>query len=201
MKYILGLCLMGLAGISFGQEDGYSNTITGLLGVEKVRTYWDMDSTILRSEGYVNSKGWNDIGTKQGRWIFYYQNGKKQEIANYDRGQLNGKVSRFYENGKLQQTGWFKWGFQDSTYFSYFKNGAPAEEGNYSMGKEVGYWTVWYQPSLQFPEHQIKEQFEYNDSLKYLWNYWYENGDQAIENGEGLLESRHSEYTIKEKTT
>ena len=74
MKYILGLCLMGLAGISFGQEDGSSNTITGW--VLKVHVLGH-GSTILRSEGYVNSKGWNDIN-KAGRWIFYYQNGKSK---------------------------------------------------------------------------------------------------------------------------
>jgi len=131
MKYIVGAYLATISYMGFAQNEGYSNTISGLLSTKSVQTYWDYDSTMLRSEGRVNSKGWNDIGTKQGRWVFYYKNGKKEEVAHFDRGQLNGKVTRYYENGNLQQTGWFKWGIQDSIYSAFFDDGAPAEKGNY----------------------------------------------------------------------
>ena len=201
MKQLLIIYIVSFSVFAHGQNEEYSSSINGLLGKEKVLTYWDFDSTQVRSEGYLNNKGWNDIGSKQGRWTFYYKNGNKEEIAIYDRGYLNGKVTRFYENGKIQQDGWFKWDLQDSTYRAFFNDGSKAEEGQYKMGEEVGVWIVWYRPSDQLSTHQKKEHFEYKDSVKYLWNYWTEDGQQLIVDGNGILKSHYSELRINEQTT
>ena len=82
MKQLLLICIVSLSSLAHGQNEEYSSSINGLLGKEKVLTYWDFDSTQVRSAGYLNNKGWNDIGSKQGRWTFYYKNGNKEWIIN-----------------------------------------------------------------------------------------------------------------------
>ena len=78
MKQLLLIYIVSFSVFAHGQNEEYSSSINGLLGKEKVLTYWDFDSTQVRSEGYLNNKGWNDIGSKQGRWTFYYKNGNKE---------------------------------------------------------------------------------------------------------------------------
>ncbi|MFT7613510.1 MAG: antitoxin component YwqK of YwqJK toxin-antitoxin module [Parvicellaceae bacterium] len=201
MKYFFGIIFTFSVAFAFAQPKGYSNSIDGLLSANKIITYWDFDSTIVRSVGYVNNKGWNDIGAKQGRWTFYYENGNKEEVANYDRGYLNGRVSRYYENGKVQQDGWFKWDIQDSLYKSFFPDGTPAEKGAFKDGEEIGKWSIWYKPSKQFPKTQKQEEFEIKDSTKFLWNYWKNDGSKMIDNGNGEMLTFHSWGTVKERTT
>ena len=45
MKYIVGAYLATISYMGFAQNEGYSNTISGLLDTKTVQTYWD--GTIL----------------------------------------------------------------------------------------------------------------------------------------------------------
>ncbi|NCG29883.1 MAG: hypothetical protein GWP27_05370, partial [Bacteroidetes bacterium] len=93
--------------------------------------FYDDDQTQKYSEGmFLNGK-------KHGPWIYYYQNGKKQEESNYNNGKHSGKVTYWYDDGQRKAEGYFKLYFQngllttlrDSIYRSWYPNGNQSEKG------------------------------------------------------------------------
>ena len=54
---------------------GQGNHPEGLLKIEKVKTYWDKDSTIVRSLGFYNKSGYGSVGERTGLWRFWTKKG------------------------------------------------------------------------------------------------------------------------------
>jgi TonB family protein len=59
-------------------------------------------SGVLQMEGTSKTK---DGYTKDGEFIFYYENGNKKSTVNYDKSRLNGKYSKWHENGNKELEG------------------------------------------------------------------------------------------------
>ena len=75
---------------------------------EVVVTYWDEKKKKIRSKGKYNYSGFSGIGKEDGKWEYWYENGKLEEVAHYNKGKLHGKVTKYWENGKKMQEGYFK---------------------------------------------------------------------------------------------
>ncbi len=72
---------------------------------EKQDSYQIQDyykSGVLEKEGMSKNKEGN---SREGEFIFYYENGTKKSVSNYTKNLLNGKELRWYENGKIKQEG------------------------------------------------------------------------------------------------
>ena len=71
MKIISSIILLFALTMLVGQ----GNHPEGLLKIEKVKTYWDKDSTLVRSIGFYNKSGYGSVGERTGLWRFWTKNG------------------------------------------------------------------------------------------------------------------------------
>lgn len=66
----------------------------------KITDYYK--SGAINMQGMSTSK---DYMREDGEVTYYYENGNKESIKNYDKGWLSGKVTKWYNNGKPKMTG------------------------------------------------------------------------------------------------
>ncbi len=59
-------------------------------------------------------------GVRDGKWVFYYENGNKWSEGYFRKGKSNGKRTTYYENGKKRYEAYYKddqrvgkWNFYD----------------------------------------------------------------------------------------
>ena len=175
LKYILFFLLFVYLAPSNAQIINGSNVPTD----ELITTYWDAKNKKMRSRGKYNYAGFSGIGKQDGKWEFWYENGKQEEVANYSKGKLQGKVTKYWQNGKKMHEGYFKQDVIDSTMKSWYENGKIHESGTYSLGKKTGIWK-YYDLSGK-PTHQEK----HLDGKIYLINFWNHKDEQTVENGNG----------------
>lgn len=182
----------------------------GLLELQEEKTYWDRDSTKLRSEGYLQVTGVRGVGEKFGKWKYYYENGQMEEIANYYKGRYNGSVRQFYDNGKLKMEGSFFMGIPDGKFKAKYENGNLAEEGTYFGVDEtardsfvisqyweileflptikIGDWNTFYEDGKPWATYTYKP----NDSLEYLIAYYDLEGKKVVTDGNGTIEEKYN---------
>lgn len=103
-------------------------------------------------------------GLKNGKTIYYYNNGTVQEEYDYIEGKLNGIVKMYYENGETKYIVDYIDGLRQGKLISYYENGIlqnigtylddefdgefsrfneygkPVWEGYYKHGKKDGEW-------------------------------------------------------------
>lgn len=73
-------------------------------------------SGVLQMEGTSKTK---DANSKEGEFVFYYENGNKKEVTNYIKSRPNGKSSEWYENGNKKLEG--EYIEDDKTFVGEFK--------------------------------------------------------------------------------
>ena len=121
---------------------------------------------------------------KDGKSIYWYENGNKEKEYNYLEGKLDGiqyewhdggqKLSEFsYKNDKLhgESISWYKNGNEEEVYIyvdgelngfqsRWYKNGQKLGEGTFISGKENGLFTHWFKNGL------IKNKIKYENGIK-----------------------------------
>ncbi len=73
-------------------------------------------SGVLQMEGTSKTK---DANSKEGEFIFYYENGNKKEVTNYIKSHPNGKSVEWYENGNKKLEG--EYTEDEKTFVGEFK--------------------------------------------------------------------------------
>lgn len=107
------------------------------------------------SENCIKAEGFIKDGKKEGQWIYYYENGNKFKEINYRMGIENGIWRMWYENGNL-----------------YI-------EDTMDNGKSNGLWREYYENG------KIKEIGEYIEDNYTPKDFWDEEGNQLLKNGNG----------------
>ena len=100
----------------------------------------------------------------------FYSNGKKkksEEKISTTKGK-DGKVSYYFENGKLQKTLNYEYGILSGESREWYENGKQKEEGIYS---------------------EIENKQTYT-----IANYWNKEGKQLAKNGEGIYEESENNF-------
>lgn len=87
----------------------------------------------LTAIGIVLPNGWEN-----GKWAYYYQNGKKKAEGNYINGKKTGKWTFFYINGRVEQTGSYSAGKLSGFWRWYYKTGELLKEEYYIYGRSDG---------------------------------------------------------------
>lgn len=95
------------------------------------------DGTRRAVGNYVGEDG------KTGLWKFYDRNGTLDEEETYNNGQLNGKNTSFYYNGKKHFTANYQSGKANGRYVRYYLNGQISRQGYYIEGDAEGNW-IYY---------------------------------------------------------
>ncbi len=114
-----------------------------------------------------NKNKTDEIGRKQGKWVFYntfsekiseidFVNDKKEGVERkfygYDRvkeeteylaGVKDGQYTKYYFSSQVQMEGAYKDGKKDGKWTKYFEDGSIRQEGAYKEGKKDGVWKTY----------------------------------------------------------
>ena len=119
-------------------------------------------------------KGFDDYGNliKDGKWLFWDENGIIKEEVHYKDGKRQGLTTYFsmsgnesakiiYQNGRPWNGEWTTW----------YPDGNKKESGTYLDGEKQSPWTAWYDNG------QKKYVIHYKNSLEHgLYTEWNEDG-------------------------
>jgi hypothetical protein len=140
----------------------------------KIKDYYKSD--ILQMEGHSNTV---DVTSKEGRFVFYYENGYKKSIANFNKNRVIGKNEEWYENGTKKSEGEYyesKKGFNSNHKLYQYWN----TEGKQTVTDGNGYFEEkgeGYSNAGNI-KNGLKEGIwkgEYNKKSKYIEEY--KNGE------------------------
>ena len=81
---------------------------------------------------------------KDGHFIYYYENGKKQMECFYDNNVLDGPLNEWYDSGQQKTAQFYKNDDLDGAYTSWRENGGYELQAHYSAGKKHGYFVSYY---------------------------------------------------------
>lgn len=107
------------------------------------------------SKNCLKAEGYVKDGKKEGLWTFYYENGEKFREINYAGGTENGIWIMWHENGNLYL------------------------EKSKKNGKTDGLWKEYYESG------KIKEIGEYLECEYMPKDFWDEEGNQLLKDGNG----------------
>lgn len=87
----------------------------------------------------------DEIGRKQGTWIFYNTFGEKLSEIDFVNDQKEGIERKFYGYNKVREETEFLAAVKDGQYTRYYFSGQVAQEGFYHEGKKDGKWTRYFE--------------------------------------------------------
>lgn len=132
----------------------------------------------LKSNGYMIGKN------REGKWEYFFSNGKKLSEEFYANGKLDGVLKNYYNNGKLTEETYYKNGLKNGISKKYTENGILIEETTYVDGKVNG-------PAKYFDlKGNIKETGSYKDGKKIgKWNFYMD--------GEIVTKKKRNTHSVK----
>jgi len=127
---------------TFSQND----TINFTDEQNKKQGYWILTNHQKKLPGYRADQkveeGYFIDNKKEGKWVFYYRNGKTKHVLYYQHGVPDGKATFYYKNGTIRETGTWKNNRWVGEYRQYYENGNPKNHFKYDNrgvknGKQV----------------------------------------------------------------
>ena len=135
--------------------------------------------------GNLEKTGSYEKGMETGVWMNYYENGNVYDSVAYLNGRINGEYLARYEDGKIYQIGNYKLDKEDGLWEIYYKNGQLWSKGEMKDNEYHGDWTFYFENGV------VREEAYYESTdKKIIKNYWEEDGNQIIKDGNGY----YSEY-------
>lgn len=121
-------------------------------------------------------------------------------ITNYSQKSARYVVTDFYKNGRKKMTGTtldrdvLK---KDGEFICYYKNGAKESVINYLEDHKSGKEINWYENQSKKSEKQNLWDSKTKKSQTLILNYWDENKNQTVIDGNGEYEERDKYITQK----
>lgn len=138
------------------------------------------------ADGSYGGKGtFNNEGTRQGTWIWYYLNGNRKEVGNYSKGLLQGENLGYYENGKSKYIANFLNDEHDGEYRYFNEKGAMLQKKYFKEGKLGGIYQAYFAVGEDLPEFYVPYK---EGKIEEKFIEYYANGDvyeeSLFKNGE-----------------
>lgn len=133
-----------------GKKDGLAMKISGSGNVQSIENYKD-DKLEGPYRAYNNEgvgileESYYSEGKKHGGYTKWYPNGKKQESGTYRYDKREGKSIWYYESGSLAAEYHYADSEIDGDVSTYYKNGKLSAFGPYKNGKQTGNWKEYYE--------------------------------------------------------
>lgn len=135
-------------------------------------------------------------GNKNGKWILYYDSGKKLAEGNYKNGKKVGTWIYFHENGLKESEGIYSDnGKQDGLWKEYFSNGNLLEEVNFYEGLYDGEFKAYNDSGKIIVQGNFKEDYE-DGSWLYKNGHYSEYGNYIDGQKTGEWKSFYKEEQI-----
>lgn len=87
----------------------------------------------------------DEIGRKQGKWMFYNTFGEKISEIDFVNDTKEGIERKYYGYDKVKEETEFLGGVKEGSYTRYYFSGQTAQEGQYKDGKKDGKWTRYFE--------------------------------------------------------
>jgi len=100
-----------------------------------VRDYY-MNNQIQMTGTFKSKK----FTTRQGHFIYYFENGRKSSEGNYVNNKNEGLWTYWHENGKKESEGIFKNDLRQDKWASWHDNGQKESEGLFIENKAEDNW-------------------------------------------------------------
>ena len=133
----------------------------------------------------------DEIGRKQGKWVFYNIFSEKLSEIDFVNNQKEGIDRRFYGYGRVKEETEYLAGVKEGTYTRYYFSSQVFLEGGYKNGKKDGKWTKY------FEDGSIRQEGSYLYGQRDgVWKTYNRKGDvigqTTYKNGEDVdaLEAR-----------
>ncbi len=112
--------------------------------------YWVFTNKEKRLPGYTDDQKieeGNFINNKKdGKWTFYFNNGKIKHTLNYVNGVADGEATFYYKNGNIREQGTWRNNRWIGEYKMYYRNGNPKNVFNYNIqGLKNGKQTYFHE--------------------------------------------------------
>jgi len=141
---------------------------------------------VLREQGFQQSGCSSDecvvevgqlIGDiKVGRWTYYHNNGRIQQIGSYRNNMQIGQWAYFYADGRKEKEGYFVDNILENHWSYFYPNGQKEKEGSYNVGEIDGQWTYYYSNG------NIKKEGSYSSGkVDGEWKYYFQLGKKEKE--------------------
>ena len=127
----------------------------------------EMDLTVI-TESDPAFKDWKAGVAPHGVSVSYYESGKTEKVAGYDKGLLHGPMKVFYPNETMKAEGFFKLGVREGAIVSYFETGEKMEEGQFVNGKIEGEMCRYYQNGMKASIVPYKDGVPNGNALEWL---------------------------------
>ncbi len=116
-------------------------------------------------------------GRQQGEWTYYFDNGKINRKATFDKGQPEGPREIYRADGTLAAKRDFRDGKRHGEWTTYDETGKqPLREEHYVDGQRDGVWKYWY------PDGQLKQEIRFEDGKREGKSAeWNEQGQPRLE--------------------
>ena len=92
------------------------------------------DYSLISTLGNIRMKGSLKGGNQHGKLIYYYPNGKIQEVRTRINGVNHGENLVYQTNGKLLSKGNYDHGYEEGNFVSFHYNGKKSWEATYEHG-------------------------------------------------------------------
>jgi uncharacterized protein len=125
-------------------------------------------SNKIQMTGTFKSKKFN---TKQGHFIYFYENGRKESEGEYVNNKNEGFWNYWHENGQKKSEGKFKNDLRQDKWTYWHENGQRKSEGLYIDDKAEDKWEYWFDSG----EKQSEGKF-FHGRRDDIWNYFYKTG-------------------------
>jgi len=112
------------------------------------------------SNPVVSTETYNN-GVLDGENITYYPDtGEPAEILLLENGKKNGKLLKYFPDGKLMTESYYKDGLMDGNFIHYHPDGKIQIQGQYSNGIQVGEWKFFDENGKPVDKDEFKKQEE-----------------------------------------
>jgi len=125
-------------------------------------------SNNMQMIGAFKSKKFN---TKQGHFIYFYENGKKASEGECVNDKNEGFWTYWYENGQKKSAGKFKNNLRQDKWTFWHENGRIESEGLYIDDNNENKWKFWYDSGEKLSEGMFLHGDKDGD-----WEYFYKTG-------------------------
>jgi antitoxin component YwqK of YwqJK toxin-antitoxin module/Tfp pilus assembly protein PilF len=103
-----------------------------------------LDLKIFLPDGTLNTERTiDDKGQVEGKETVFFSNGKVKSVTEHNEGAKNGQSIEYYLNGRKKAESTMKNGKPEGYTVSYYPNGNIQVEGWLSDGQPIGYWNYY----------------------------------------------------------
>jgi TonB family protein len=114
-------------------------------------------------------------GNRNGKWEYFYSDGKKKGFETYKDDELNGESEYFYPSGKVREWGYYKFNKPSGKHVSYYDDGQIKDIEEFDGSQAYGVY-IYYDSVSRKP--LIKGEAIGNQKIG-LW-YYYEKGTDVV---------------------